>query len=84
MYMSEEARQAMNAYQKEYRQRNPEKIKAAKRRYREKNREKIAAYNKQWRHDNPEKVSEYQRRYWEKKAATASLIQEEEEGKLDS
>ncbi|WP_179085548.1 hypothetical protein [Paenibacillus sp. FSL H7-0326] len=50
--MNEEARQARNKYFREYRKKNPEKVKE---------------YRRKWRKENREKVKQYQERYWEKK-----------------
>lgn len=52
--MTEEARKARNAYQREYRR---------------KNKEKLAAYNKEWNQKHPEKRKEYAERFWERRAA---------------
>ena len=52
--MTEEARAARNAYMREYRKRN---------------REKVRAYNRAWRAKNPDKMREYNVRHWEKIAA---------------
>lgn len=38
------------------------------REYYQKNREKIQEAQKKWRKENPEKVAETNRRYWSKKA----------------
>lgn len=54
--MTEAARQARNAYMREYRRQH---------------REEINEYNKTWRHQHPERVSAYNKEYWEKKAAAA-------------
>lgn len=57
MAMSESARAARYAYQKQWRR---------------KNREKVNAYQRQWKKDNPDKVKQYNASYWEKKAAEAA------------
>lgn len=56
--MTEQARQAKAAYQREY-----------MREYRAKNKERINKNARAWRKAHPEKTREYEKRYWEKKAA---------------
>ena len=51
--VTEAARQARNKYQREYR---------------EKNLERIRAYRREWARKNPEKIKEYRARYWESRA----------------
>lgn len=51
--MNDTARAAKNAYMREYRAKNSEKIKA---------------YQREWQRNNPDKVKEYNERYWTKKA----------------
>ena len=53
MQLSEEARVAKREYNRQYRERNAEKINAAARK---------------WRADNPEKCAAITARYWQKKA----------------
>ena len=55
--MTEAARAARNAYKREYRT---------------KNREKINAYRREWSQKNPEKVRRYELDFWERKAQKAS------------
>ena len=52
--MTDKAKEARRAYQKEYKR---------------KNAEKINAYNRAWRKANPEKTRQYNQNYWSKKAA---------------
>ena len=54
MELSDEAREAKNRYQREWRK---------------KNRERWNAYQREWKKNNPEKVKEHTRRHWERKAA---------------
>ncbi len=53
MQLSEQAKEARRAYQREWR---------------EKNKEHIRAYHKDWRAKNPEKWKQTQANYWERKA----------------
>lgn len=55
--MTEQARQAKAAYQREY-----------MREYRAKNREHINEKARAWFQANPDKAREYKERYWNKKA----------------
>ena len=50
--MNEIARQARNAYQREWKR---------------KNREKLNAYQRRWRSENPDRVRQYNEDYWTKK-----------------
>jgi hypothetical protein len=50
---------------KEYREKNKEKLNLCKRRYKEKNREKLRLAEKEWRKNNPELSRERSRRYRE-------------------
>ena len=50
--MTDEAKEARRAYQRQWRA---------------KNKAEILAYQKKWRSENPDKVKEYQERYWENK-----------------
>ena len=52
--MSEAARQARNAYQRDWCSRN---------------REKVQAYRRKWRTENQEHIREYIIEYWERRAA---------------
>lgn len=54
MQLSDAAREARNAYHREWRRKNPDKVRE---------------YIRRWRKNNPEKVREINRRYWEKRAA---------------
>ena len=63
--MTEQAKAAKAAYQREY-----------MRDYRAKNRERIRETNKAWREAHPDKMREYKERYWEKKAAELAKNQQ--------
>ena len=54
-------REEKNAYQREWRKRNSDKIKAQNKKYRETNKEKIEAYHKEWRDKNRDRLNEQQR-----------------------
>lgn len=54
MQMSDAAREAKNAYLREWRRKNPDKVRE---------------YIRKWRKNNPEKVREINQRYWERRAA---------------
>lgn len=54
MQLSEEARLARNAYMREYRR---------------KNKERVNEHKNRWRKKNPEKVAEYNKRYWQNKVS---------------
>ena len=58
--MTDEAKAARRAYQREY-----------MRKWRKEHRAHIAAYRRKWHAEHPEKNKEDQRRHWEKKAAEA-------------
>lgn len=51
------------AYEREYRRRNLEKVRAKEQRYRARRREEYNARKQQWKRDNPEKVLDQQRRH---------------------
>lgn len=53
-----EAAEARNAYMRQYRSRN---------------RDRINAKQREWRAKNPEKAKEYQKRYWQRKSAERSI-----------
>lgn len=53
MQLSEQAKEARRAYQREWRA---------------KNKEHVRAYHKEWREKNPEKWEQAQANYWERKA----------------
>ena len=55
-----------NAYEAEYRENNPEKVKASRKKYRENNREKVRASQKRYEENNPEKIKAYRKEYVEK------------------
>lgn len=59
MDMTAEARAARNAYMREYRL---------------KNRDKVNAISRRWRRNNPDKVKECNVLYWEKKAEEAANV----------
>lgn len=65
MAMSEMARKARNAYMREYRAKNKERLLKKEKQYREDNSEKIKEYEKEWRRKNPDKVKAAQERYFE-------------------
>ncbi len=54
-------RTCKQAYDREYRQRTPEKFKAYKREYRQRNLEKRKAYDREYYQRNPEKIKAYAR-----------------------
>ncbi len=58
-------RTCKQAYKREYRRRNSEKIKAYKREYRQRNPEKLKAYKREYRQRNLEKIRAYERAYYE-------------------
>jgi hypothetical protein len=60
MELSKEAREAKNAYQREWRRRNPEKQRL---------------YLKKWKKKNPEKWKKCQQEYWERKATKSDSIE---------
>ncbi len=62
--MTEEAREARNAYMREWRKKNSDKV----RKYREKQREYHREYTRKWKKKNPDKVREYAEHYWARKA----------------
>ena len=53
MNLSEEAREARNAYMREWKRNH---------------RDKCNRYQNKWRSENPDKVAAYNREYWERKA----------------
>ena len=53
------------AYDREYRQRNLEKLKAYSRAYRQRNPEKLKAYAREYYQRNLEKIKAYSRAYYE-------------------
>jgi GrpB-like predicted nucleotidyltransferase (UPF0157 family) len=59
MELSKEAKEAKNAYQREWRRRNPEKQRM---------------YLNKWLKKNPEKRKQYQQRYWERKAQKIDIV----------
>lgn len=69
---SEAAKQARRAYWKEYRRKNPDKVREYQQRYYEKHREKMNEYQRSWRKKNPDRYRETQARYWAKRAAAAA------------
>lgn len=54
MALSEQAREARNAYMREWK---------------EKNREHVNAYMRNWKKNNPEKVKQYTKNHWERVAS---------------
>jgi YesN/AraC family two-component response regulator len=60
MELSNEAREAKNAYIREWKRRN---------------REKINAYHRKWRKKNPDKIKKYNQDYWERKAGQTNSIE---------
>lgn len=51
---------------------------AMQREYRQKNAEKIRQYQREWRKKNPEKCKQYLENYWTKKALEAGKITQDE------
>ena len=43
--------------------------------YRQKNREKLKAYRREWNRENPEKLKAYRERYWNKKAGRGERLE---------
>lgn len=66
--MSEEAREARREYQREYRKKNADRIRANKREWQHRNKERCNGYVRAWRRNHPDAVSEINARYWKKKA----------------
>lgn len=63
MAVSKEER---NAYMKEWRKKNRDKVREQNKKYREANPEKIKAYHKAWRDENRNHLNEQQKeKYWE-------------------
>lgn len=58
MAMTKEQR---NAYMREWKKKNREKVSEQNKKYREANREKVKAYHKEWRDSNREHLNEQQR-----------------------
>lgn len=67
----EAAKAARREYDREYRKKNPEKVKERQKRWREKNREKVRKQQNEWRRNNPDKVRKINERYWIKKGRQA-------------
>lgn len=67
----EAAKAARRKYYREYRKKNPEKVKESQKRWKEKNREKVRKQQNEWRRNNPDKVRKINERYWEKKGRQA-------------
>lgn len=65
MAMSEAARQARNAYMREYRAKNKEKLRKYEMQYREENSKKLKEHEKEWRRKKSDKVKAAQERYFE-------------------
>lgn len=63
----EAAKAAKREYYREYRKKNPEKVKESQKRWKEKNRDKVRKQQNEWRRNNPDKVRQINERYWEKK-----------------
>lgn len=59
----DERREKQRQYFREWRKRNPEKVKAAQRKYYETHAEERRANTARWRKNNPERVLEYQTAY---------------------
>ena len=53
------------AYNKEYREKNKERLKARHKEYYEENKEKLKAYDKKYREENKEKIEAYRKKYCE-------------------
>ena len=59
-------KKAKSEYNRQWREKNPEKVKASVKRWREKNPEKILAGQRAYRMANPEKVAEAKRKHYRK------------------
>ena len=66
--MSDAAKAARAAYNREWKKKNPEKVKAYKKKYRRNHPEVVRACLRRWKQKNPDKVALYNVHYWEKKA----------------
>jgi len=53
-------------YQKEYRQKNKERIAEYKKEYKQKNKERIAEYSKEYKQKNKERIAECDKEYYQK------------------
>lgn len=76
--MTEEAKEARRAYQRQYRKDNADRIRANKREWQHRNKERCNGYVRAWRRNHPDAVSEINARYWMKKAER--LKREREDG----
>jgi hypothetical protein len=66
-FCSEECKKKKRqAYYRNYRKENPEKVRAYTRKYREKNPEKVRAKDRKYREENLEKIKARQRKHYEK------------------
>lgn len=55
-------------YQKEYKEKNKERLKEYQRAYRKKNRKELRERAAEFRKKHPDKIAQYQEKYWENKA----------------
>ena len=62
--LEELAREKQREYLREWRKKNPDKVKE----YNKKQREYMREYMREWRKKNPDKVKEYNQRYWRRRA----------------
>lgn len=87
--LSENARKAKNAHQKEYRERHKEQIAEYAKKYRAEHLEELRAYNRDYQRRNREQLRQKRIEYWERKGAeqmkTADEVSELiEESETDS
>ena len=75
-FCSEECKKKKRqAYDRKYREKNPEKVRAYSRKYREKNPEKVRAYDHKYRQENLERIKARQRKHYEKNREEISARQ---------
>lgn len=60
--------EARKEYNRQWREKNRDRLNENARKWREENRERRNAYMKEWRKNHPDRLREYARRYWERKA----------------
>ncbi len=66
--MDERAKQLRREYQRQYREKNRDKINAQKREWMAKNKDKVNQQKREWRKANPDKERLYKERHWQRKA----------------
>ncbi len=71
--MDERAKEARRKAQREYREKNRERINQTKKEWREKNKEKLNAKKREWNAKNPDRVRQHRENYWQRKAEQAGL-----------